>query len=257
MRNMILIGKMNEVMVDLNKFLSEYFRIQVVSEKGEGLAGFIKMSEPDIIVFSLVGIYSDDQNASLVNVLAEKKSIPIITVGLEQEAKRNSRIYSMCRAENVTRPLNNTILLEAICKMMNITPQRLKEEAQSTEHTDSRKRILVVDDDPIILKTIKMFLDDLYDVRVVPSGTKAVASIGKFKPDLVLLDYEMPVCDGRQTLEMIRTDEDYSEIPVILLTGVRDRAHITRVLELKPQGYLLKPPVKDMLRDKIREVIGE
>ena len=255
MRNMMLIGKMNDILADLNKFLSDYFRVQIASESGDGLQALIKLSQPDIIVISLIGIYSDDPGASLPKVLEAQRNIPVITVGQEQEAQRNRTIYSLCKAENVTRPVNNTLLLEAICRILDISLKRLKEEAQNMEHTDGRKRILVVDDDPTMLKTIKMFLDDIYDVRVVPSGTKAVASMGKIKPDLVLLDYEMPVCDGRQTLEMIRSDEDFAKIPVVFLTGVSDRAHIEQVVALKPEGYLLKPPVKDKLRYKLGTIL--
>ena len=64
-----------------------------------------------------------------------------------------------------------------------------------------------------------------------------MTAIGKKRPDLILLDYEMPVCDGRQTLEMIRADEELKDIPVIFLTGVNDREHIESVLSLKPAGY--------------------
>ncbi|MBR6294429.1 MAG: response regulator, partial [Lachnospiraceae bacterium] len=71
----------------------------------------------------------------------------------------------------------------------------------------------------------------------------------------ILLDYEMPVCDGRQTLEMIRADEELSSIPVIFLTAVRDKEHIEKVLSLRPQGYLLKPSTRDNLIAKINEVI--
>ena len=257
MRNMLLIGKMNEVLADLNKTLLEYFRVQITSENRDGLSDLIKVAKPDFIVISLIGIYSDDSGTSLTSVFKKYREIPIITIGNEQEVKRNEALFRICGAHNVARPVNNTQLLLAICKVLGITLERMREEARDLEHTDGRKRILVVDDDPMMLKTIKMYLDDIYDVRVVPSGTKAVASIGKFQPDLVLLDYEMPVVDGRQTLEMIRTDKDFSRIPVIFLTGVGDRAHIEQVIGLKPQGYLLKPPVKDTLRDTIREVLGE
>lgn len=257
MRNMLLIGKMNEVLADLNKFLAGYFRVQITSGNGDGLADLIKVASPDFVVISLIGIYSDDPVSSMTSVLKKYKNIPIVTIGTEQEVKKNSDLYSICNAQNVARPVNNTLLLLAICKVLGITLERLREEASETEHTDGRKRILVVDDDPMMLKTIKMYLDDKYDVRVVPSGTKAVASMGKFKPDLVLLDYEMPVCDGRQTLEMIRSDDDFSQIPVVFLTGVGDRAHIEQVIDLKPQGYLLKPPVKDMLTEKISEILGD
>ena len=257
MRNMLLIGKMNEVLADLNKTLSEYFRVQITSENREGLTDLIKVAKPDFIVISLIGVYSDDPMTSMTEILKKYMKIPIITIGNDQEVKRNGDLYSICNAQNVKRPVNNTLLLLAICKVLGITLERMREEAREMEHSDGRKRILVVDDDPMMLKTIKMYLDDIYDVRVVPSGTKAVASIGKFKPDLVLLDYEMPVVDGRQTLEMIRTDEDFSEIPVIFLTGLGDRAHIEQVISLKPQGYLLKPPVKDTLIETISQVLGD
>ncbi|MBO4724921.1 MAG: response regulator, partial [Firmicutes bacterium] len=66
-----------------------------------------------------------------------------------------------------------------------------------------------------------------------------------------------PVCDGRQTLEMIRADEDMCDIPVIFLTGVNDREHVEAVLKLKPSGYLLKPPIKKTLIDSIESVIDK
>lgn len=50
----------------------------------------------------------------------------------------------------------------------------------------------------------------------------------------------MPVCDGRQALEMIRSDKDIADIPVIFLTGKGDRESVKNVMSLKPEGYLLK-----------------
>ena len=57
---------------------------------------------------------------------------------------------------------------------------------------------------------------------------------------MILLDYEMPVCDGKQALEMIRSDKDVADIPVIFLTGRGDRETVEKVMELKPERYLLK-----------------
>ena len=75
--------------------------------------------------------------------------------------------------------------------------------------------------------------------------------MAKKRPDVILLDYEMPVCDGKQTLEMIRSDEDTKDIPVIFLTGLGDMEHIKSVLALKPAAYILKPANKDSLMEKI------
>ena len=72
-----------------------------------------------------------------------------------------------------------------------------------------------------------------------------------------MLDYEMPVVDGKQTLEMIRAENDIANIPVVFLTGVSDREHIEAVISLKPAGYMLKPPVKAKILEAIAKAIGK
>ena len=73
---------------------------------------------------------------------------------------------------------------------------------------------------------------------------------------MIFLDYNMPVCDGRQTLKMIREFEPAKNIPVVFLTGIGDKAHIEMVLKLNPAGYLLKPVKQETLFDIIAEVLG-
>ena len=119
-----------------------------------------------------------------------------------------------------------------------------------------RLRILVVDDNGTTLRTMKAMLEDTYEVAVAISGAQAMTSIGKKRPDLILLDYEMPICDGKMTLEMIRADDDMKNIPVVFLTAVNDRANIESVLKLKPAGYFLKPAVKDRLLAEIEKILS-
>ena len=97
----------------------------------------------------------------------------------------------------------------------------------------ARKLILLVDDDGMQLRTLNGMLKDNYDIRMATSGMQALTLIGKKKPDLIFLDYEMPVCDGRMTLEMIRELEEAKDIPVVFLTGVNDKEHIQAYLNLK------------------------
>ena len=87
---------------------------------------------------------------------------------------------------------------------------------------------------------MKKLLDEDYDVSMVDSGVAAIRAITLNQPDLVLLDYEMPVCDGRQTLEMLRSLPEFSGVPVVFLTGRSDPASVRNVMSLKPAGYLLK-----------------
>lgn len=103
-----------------------------------------------------------------------------------------------------------------------------------------RKKILVVDDSGTMLRKIKGWLDDRYKITLANSGARAMKALAREIPDLVLLDYEMPIVDGRQVLGMMRDEPEYASIPVIFLTGKSDAASVKSVLDLKPEGYLLK-----------------
>lgn len=103
-----------------------------------------------------------------------------------------------------------------------------------------RRNILVVDDSDFMRARIVKLLAEHYEVSEVASSVAAIQSIAMNKPDLIVLDYEMPVCDGRQALEMIRNEKNTADIPVVFLTGKGDRESVRKVMALKPEGYLLK-----------------
>ncbi len=116
---------------------------------------------------------------------------------------------------------------------------------------EKKKRILVVDDSNFMLKMLQKLLGDDYEVQTATSGLSAFRSIALNRPDLVLLDYEMPVCKGSQILEMIRSEPEFADIPVIFLTGRVDRESVKKVLEFKPDGYLSKALTPDLIKEEI------
>ena len=103
-----------------------------------------------------------------------------------------------------------------------------------------KNKILLVDDSDFVLRAMEDLLGKDYEVTLAKSGLAAIRSITLNRPDLVLLDYEMPVCDGSQVLEMIRAEEEFADIAVIFLTSRVDKESIKKVLALKPAGYLSK-----------------
>lgn len=113
-----------------------------------------------------------------------------------------------------------------------------------TEGKQNKKKILVVDDSGAMLRNVKGWLEEKYQVILANSGAMAIKYLATSRPDLVLLDYEMPVVDGKQVLEMIRSESEFADIPVIFLTSKGDKKSVIEVMTLKPDGYLLKtmPP---------------
>ena len=119
------------------------------------------------------------------------------------------------------------------------------------KHT--KKKILVVDDSGAMLRNVKGWLEDSYQVILANSGTMAIKYLSTNRPDLVLLDYEMPVLNGKQVLEMIRSESEFSDIPVMFLTSKNDKESIQQVLSLKPEGYILKTTSPEQIVQMINE----
>lgn len=115
--------------------------------------------------------------------------------------------------------------------------------------TKKKYTVLLVDDEPMILKTFYSYLYNDYNILAVSSAADAFALMKSTIPDLILLDYMMPHMDGIQMLERIRkaTWKPYTKVPVIFVTAVKSKNVITKCLSLYPQGYLIKPLGKDEL----------
>lgn len=253
MKKILLVGKLNNVVNETNKFLSQFFHVQLCSENAGVLEGMMKIVNPDLVLISLIGAY--DIDTSMFFMLSDQYSqTPVLTIGTKEESSTFFKYYEDGQFENLIRPLENSMIMGAVCRRLQLDEKKVERDAAG-ENAD-RKRILVVDDNGTALRTMKAMLEEYYEVTLAISGAQAMTSIGKKRPDLILLDYEMPVCDGRMTLEMIRADDDMKDIPVVFLTAVNDRANIEAVLKLKPAGYFLKPAVKDKLLAEIDKILN-
>lgn len=134
---------------------------------------------------------------------------------------------------------------------MSEIEEYLKNNMAEEKEQKKKKKVLVVDDSGLMRQAIKQLLDEDYEVALAQSGMAAIRSITLNRPDLVLLDYEMPVCDGRQVLDMIRAEEETADIPVIFLTGRGDKESIQKIVPLKPAGYLLKTMKPEEIKKSI------
>ena len=134
---------------------------------------------------------------------------------------------------------------------------RLTMEATNAERIAKAKRILIIDDDTMMLQTFKEMLQGSYRVYTANSGMNALQLLVNTEVDLILLDYEMPVIKGPQILEMLRSEEHTQDIPVMFLTSKSDRDSIIRVMSLNPVNYLLKSLPQSEICAKIKDFFAE
>ncbi len=126
----------------------------------------------------------------------------------------------------------------------------------NTYSKKDKKKIMVVDDSPVMLRSMKSILDRNYTVYLATSGKQALHAIEEKEPDLLLLDYKMPEMDGIAVMEALQADDATKDIPVVFLTSTADKKTVETILRLKPAGYILKPPDQDKVLSTIEEVLS-
>lgn len=128
----------------------------------------------------------------------------------------------------------------------------LESAASTTETPIVLGRVLVVDDDEGNRLMLERRVRRLgHEVLSASNGREALDILGKFPTDLVLLDIQMPILDGQQTLQILHADPGLRRIPVIVLSASRDIQRVARCIELGAEDYLPKPFNPILLRARI------
>ena len=118
------------------------------------------------------------------------------------------------------------------------------------------KKVLIIDDSGMILRNIKMILEGSYTVCLAVSGKVGLTMLEKHKPDVILLDYEMPEMNGIETFAEIRKSPDGANVPIIFLSGVDDEETINNINKCNPAGFIMKPPGSAQLFEAIVKALG-
>lgn len=238
-KRILLIGESNSKFI-LNAIKealrAEGFETELSEPEVNELSRFVETGKDVDAVVLYGGEYIDhaaDVLVYLKDMCSEyEKKLYLIGYNNEIETIR-LKIPAHLIAQVFERPLNVKVFAE-----------RLLEDMRQVRETGDKKHILVVDDSGMMLRTIRSWLKDKYRVSMASSGAMAFSFLANNKPDLILLDYEMPICSGPQFMEMLHAEVSTQDIPVIFLTAKGDRESVEKVLSLKPSGYLLKtmPP---------------
>ncbi len=133
----------------------------------------------------------------------------------------------------------------------------VKGEASVSEQKPSySKKILVVDDAMIILKSAKLVLERAgFNVITAEDGKKALLKVLSENPDLVITDIMMPEKDGFELLKDIKSNPKTKDIPVIMLTAKGYKGDILKAVSLNASDYIVKPFSPKLLVDRVKKVL--
>lgn len=291
----LLLGRNKSIIDDFFKQGDDRFELETTSIRNADLLSHVKYFQPDVVLYCMKEEYketianiararNDFRHPAALALVGEQEDIneyykttiytpdltmpkPITIMQIEEQLSQYILTHKNAETEKKAPKVTETPKTARSAEDDDLMKKILSEDfdldkllagggIEPEPTSDRRKHVLVVDDDAIMLKTIKRNLEDEYDVATAVSGKIAMKFLENKKTDLVLLDYEMPGENGADVLMQLRGRGQTKDLPVIFLTGISDKDKIQQVLALKPQGYLLKPVERDKLLAKIKEIIG-
>lgn len=255
MEKILLVGSFDNSSSGIQNELMKRFQVQICVPVYRNIAGMIRVVKPQLLLLSQTKEEKLDVEI-FKGLVKEWPDLKVLVVCSPEDYAQLKGYAPDRQFTFMYYPLRATLLLMK-CENLMGTEQLVIEETSSHEYDfNTKPRILVVDDSPMVLRNIKMLLDEYYEVKIITSGAKAVTMIMSNPPDLILLDYDMPEMDGLTVFKQLKKIQQAKDIPVLFLTGVSDKDRIVKALNFHPAGYILKPLNEKRILSNIKEILG-
>lgn len=255
MKYKVLITGNNKMVI--NEFFNNMdfsFECISTSNRYDDIVNHLKYIKPDVFVYCLLG-EGPDEMKRFVNEERElaKRQIPIVIIGESSDCTQLLKIAPVINPTIFQKPYSFQNIEQKIVEMLDHkksvigraakkdkdvinkavdavkSAEKLLATLEAKEKLEGRrKHILVVDDDSSVLKLVKGYLSSKYDVATAKSGKVALKFLETKTTDLILLDYEMPEDNGAAVLRKLRAIDKTKNLPVIFLTGVREKEKFKR-----------------------------
>lgn len=178
-------------------------------------------------------------NAEKVRSIQGNESIPIGCICLSEHALSDSDVLYLGASEKIVQPINGENLRDAIKRLLEV-------------RIPGQPRILVVDDDEVLCKFVCGVLNDQrMDASYETNPTLVMETMETIQPDLVLLDLMMPVVTGYEVCRHIRSEEKWSDVPVLFLTSKTDQAARSAAFAVGANDFLTKPVLAEELLARV------
>lgn len=274
MKRILFVADFNDTAHCIQEAMLSRYQVQLCSMKNaEDVSHMIRMFRPDMVVV-FISCYQNISSKLFYILTIVHAAIPIITIGKKEDTMQYEMLYSKTQYTHLYRPIKNRDIMKCIADRLHITEDENAEhkdisdisnyienedkiknktdiwdeaELDNEADADKRKHILLVDNDDEIYNNMKSIIGDRYRVSVAGTELQAMRMLEKDRPDMMFLSYEMPLCEGRIMLEMIRSDEELRKLPVVFLTKIVEKRNIASIIRLKPAGCILKPLDKEIV----------
>ena len=231
-RRALVVEDSRTVSDQLRRYLEEMDAEVLVLSHGAGAAAQAEAFRPDVV---LLDLYLPDESGW--DVLEELKTndrtreIPVVIVSDADERERGLEAGA---TEYIVKPLSRMQLHAAL--LLALAPQKAEAEPLGA------LTVLLAEDNDMNVVAIKDYLEAKgFRVQVARDGVEALEALATERPDIVLMDIQMPRMDGLEAMAKIRADDELADLPIIALTALAMSGDEDRIREAGADHYVSKP----------------
>jgi CheY-like chemotaxis protein len=195
---------------------------------------------PDVVLLDV--LLPDGDGWELLRALKAEprtRAIPVLVVSVVDEP---ARARDLGAAGLLLKPLSRAALTQTLRQLFTLGEKPPAQELPAGAPGRRRPQILLAEDSEANIATLSDYLAAKgYDVAVARNGSEAVARAQEKRPELILMDIQMPGMDGLEAARRIRARADLAHIPIIALTALAMPGDRERCLEAGASDYLTKP----------------
>lgn len=251
----LLVEDSEPAIVQMKDILEDCGYNLLIARNGYEAIEILRTHLPDAIILDLM--MPDIDGFSVLKTIRdveETSRIPVLILTARHISKeelsflKRNNIHQLIRKGDVSR----SELLQAIASMVSKQPSAKVIENEFGNDSSKKPRILVVEDNPDNMLTVKALLSDEFIVYEAVNGSEALQLAELEVPDLVLMDIDIPDPNGIEVFRRLRSQELTSRIPVIALTASALTVMADELYAMGFEGYLTKPIHEELFFNTIK-----
>ena len=227
-------------------YLQGNARVHIVNG-GRSALDYVQQNQVDVILLDVeMPIMDGFVTLEQLRKIESCINVPIILITGRSDKNTIFNSSSMGVDGYLIKPVSQETLIEKVNEAYN--NRKIKKD---------KPTILMIDDDMSFLKQMNNLIKEHYNVIMINSAKLAISYMSSHTPDVIILDYQMPLYNGANMLNIFQRSNRQRNIPVIILSGTLNRKALENCFPYNPFAFLAKPVEKELLIENIEAALKQ